>query len=74
MYAFSLVLFSLVEMLAWYMILLRLHLFPSGHSFFILQLQECFKLTLLFQSSLFINFLLQLSIILSSLKSLFIKP
>ena len=51
MYASSLVSFSLVEMLTWYMILSMLNLFPSGHSFCILQLHECFKLSLLFQSS-----------------------
>ena len=67
MYVLSLLLLSLDEMLAWYMILSRLHLFPCEHSFFILQLHKCFKLSLLFQSSLFINFLLWLSIILEIL-------
>ena len=33
MYALSLVTFSLVEMLAWYMILSRLHLFSCEYSF-----------------------------------------
>ena len=44
MCAFSLGLFH--EILAWYMILFRLHLFPRVHSVFMLQLLDCFKLSL----------------------------
>ena len=44
-----------------------LYLFTRKHSFFVLELHDCFKSSLLFQFSLFINFLLWLSIILDVL-------
>ena len=66
MYAFLLVSFSLVEILAWYISLFKLYLFPREHSFIILNLRNCFELSLLFQYNLYINFLLCLSFILEN--------
>ena len=44
--AFPSELVTLVALLDGYIILLRLNLFPKSHSFFILQLQDCFMLLL----------------------------
>ena len=54
MYVLSILSFSLSEMSAWYIILLKLHLFPSGLSFYnYMNVLSCIHF---FRSILFINF------------------
>ena len=61
MYAFLLISFSLDEILAWYLILFRLHLFPKGVFIFY------FTIRRLFWVAIVINFLLWVSITLEIL-------